>query len=93
MKCTIICYTLKKTTPTTRNKFKRELLGYTDHSNKGKYKYKRKGILQNIPHLRPIRSTIIIENKNKQKIIKFLQKYNAIYHTFNTTLQPHQFKN
>lgn len=92
MKCTLICYTLGKISPTKRNQFKRDLLGYKDHSNMGKYKYQRKGILHNTPHLRPIRSTIIVENKNKEKIIQFLKKYKATYHIFNTILQPNQLK-
>ena len=63
MKAKLICYTLGEVTPTTRNLFKRELNGYKDVSNNGKYSYVRKGLLQKLPHLMPIRSVIIIANK------------------------------
>lgn len=83
MNATLICYTLEKTTQTQRTALNRELNGYTDHSNKGKYKYKRKGILQNIPYIKPGKSVIITKKQYKNKILKTLKKYKAKTNYYN----------
>ncbi len=77
MKAKLICYTLGNVNHQIRSKFKREFFGYLDKSNKGNYKYYREGLISSIPNSRPIRSSIIIEKKNEEKIIEFLKKYNA----------------
>lgn len=92
MKGKLICYTLGKTSSTVRTKFKRELLGYKDHSNMGKYNYKRKGLLSKIPNYRPIRSVIIIKEKDKTKILSLLKKYKARYDIFNVDIKENLVK-
>lgn len=76
-----------------RSKFKRELLGYKDHSNMGKYNYQREGILSKIPNYRPIRSVIIIKEKDKNKIISLLKKYKAKYDVFGVEIKENLLKN
>jgi len=92
MNAKLICYTLGKINPARRSTFKRELNGYIDISNNSKYKYERKGLLQKIPHLTPIRSVIIVQNKDKNKITQLLNKYQAKYHSFNITIPPKHLK-
>ena len=60
-------------------KFCREFYGYKDHSQKGKYTYQRKGLLDEIPHIKinPIRTAILVRKEDSRKIINFLKKYNA----------------
>lgn len=77
MEAKIICYTLKKANDKIRSKFKRDFFGYEDKSNRGKYNYKRDGLVNQILNLRPVRSTIIVQNKDVNKVIKLLKKYNA----------------
>ena len=74
MKANLITYSLKKTTPKDKAKFFREFHGYTDKSNRGRYTYQRKGLIQEIPHLKPGKQTIIIPTKHTQKILKKLKK-------------------
>ena len=88
----LVCYTLGKISSTLRNKFKRELLGYKDHSNMGKYNYERRGILSKIPNYRPIRSVIIIKEKDKNKIISLLKRYKARYATFDVKVNENLLK-
>lgn len=88
MKGKLICYTLGDASPNERVKFKKELSGYKDHSNGGKYSYVRKGILSTIPHAKPIRSVIIVGEKDKHKITRILDKYNAEYHVFSINIKP-----
>lgn len=76
---TIICYTLRNIEPKKRTKFIRELYGYNDKSNHGKYNYQRKGILSKTKHDKPLKSIIIIKKGTTKKIIEHLKKYHAKY--------------
>ena len=73
---TIICYSLGKIDPKIRTKFNRELYGYKDKSNHGRYNYNRKGILSKTKYKKPFDSVIILNSKGK-KVIEILNKYNA----------------
>lgn len=73
----IICYSLGSIEPRLRTKFNRELYGYKDKSNHGKYTYERKGILP-LDHEKPLDSVIIIYSDPK-KVIAHLKKYGAKY--------------
>lgn len=92
MKAKLVCYTLGSISSTLRNKFKRELLGYKDYSNRGKYSYQRGGFLSEIPYYRPIRSVIVVRLQDENKIISFLTKYKAKYNIFDVTIESSLFK-
>jgi len=92
MKAKLICYTLGKIDHQGRSRFKREFFGYDDKSNKGQYKYQRKGILTDIPHSRPIRSTVIVRPKDEQKVLKFLNRYDAIIKRYEVIVDPNELK-
>ena len=74
---TIICYSLGSIEPKLRTKFNRELYGYQDSSNHGKYRYKREGLLGK-DYKKPLESTIVIKS-NVNKVIKHLKEYGAKY--------------
>lgn len=86
MNAKLICYTLGKISSTKRSAFKRELNGFIDISNNGSYKYKREGLLQKIPHLSPIRSVILVQNKDTDKLIQLLSKFKAKYYCFDVNI-------
>ena len=93
MKATLFCYTLGKLDPAKRTEFKRELFGYKDYSNRGKYRYKRKGLLDKIQHIKPIRSVIIIMKKDEKKLNELLDKYDAHYSTYLVELTKKDLEN
>ncbi len=77
----IICYTLgSKATAVQRNRFRKEFLGYIDHSNHGRFTYRRKGILDEIPHVKLIRSVVIIREEDRGKVVQCLEKHGAGYY-------------
>ena len=82
MKAIIICYSLGKANHSIRSKLKRELYGYTDKSNRGRYIYKREGILQKIPHLKPTRGVIIVPAEYADRILDVLKVYKAQIKTY-----------
>ena len=86
---TLICYTLgSETTQIQRNKLRKQLLGHLDHSNCGKYKYFRDGLLTKIPSIRLIRSAIIVKNKDAPSVLDILNEYKATVHVRTIVLTP-----
>lgn len=81
---TIICYSLGEVDPRIRTRFNRELYGYNDKSNHGRYDYKRKGILSGLKYHKPFDSVIILNSKSR-KVIEFLKKYKAKYISYRIT--------
>jgi hypothetical protein len=83
----IVCYTLgSKPTPAQRNKFRKALLGYLDHSCGGRYRYARAGLMSNIPHVKLVRSMFIIKKEDYKKVVDFLEKNGATIHMRDVTL-------
>ncbi len=79
---TLISYSHSKDTAHKEKEvFRRKFSGYNDKSNNGKYKYKRGGLLNQIPHIKVRRSLIIINDKDKMKVIKVLKQFNIEYFT------------
>lgn len=87
MKGKLICYTLGKSSHKERSKLKRELFGYIDKSNNTQYQYQRKGILDQIPHTRPIRSVIITKKEDFMMVYNVLKKYGAKAYIFDVVLK------
>jgi hypothetical protein len=82
MKGILIAFTV----PTGKNRtkasaFVKAFYGQETSSHHGKYKYRRKGILNDIPHNKLIRGVIILKSEDASKVMDFLQKQSAIYHT------------
>lgn len=82
MKAKLVCYTLGAADHAKRSSFKRELFGYVDKSNYGKHMYERKGLLDKIPNVRPIRSIVIVKRADLAKVETVLKKYGAKYQVF-----------
>ena len=73
----LVCYRLGNISPVKRTNLHRELYGYTDNSNYGKYRYHRKGLLENIKHKKVLDCAIITDERNSKSLIKILRKYKA----------------
>ena len=92
MKAKIIAYSAAKQPITLQNQLRKQINGHNDVSHGGKYKYRRTGILDKIPHIKPSRSTIIAPLKESNKIIKILKKHNAEIKTYNIQINKTEFK-
>ena len=75
MKAKLIVYELSDLDQYHKVLVNRTLFGYLDNSNKGAYQYRRKGILDKIPHLRLLRGAIIVKNKDQSKILLALKSH------------------
>jgi hypothetical protein len=58
----------------------KKLYGQKTSSQGGKYRYRRKGLLDEIPSVRLIRGVIIVEKRNKKKILELLEEFDAEVH-------------
>jgi len=78
MKAKLISYDLSKLPQWKKVEINRKLFGYTEFSNHSKYKYKREGILKNIPHIKIAKSVLIVKKTDSRKVIKNLRcKYKS----------------
>ena len=75
----IISYQLNECSSAQKTAIQRALNGHFDYSNNGIYTYKRKGLLEEIPHKIVGRGVILIAPKDKKKIVFLLKNNNAWY--------------
>lgn len=73
----LVCYRLGDISPIARTNLHRELYGYVDNSNNGRYKYRRKGFMENIKYKKVLDCVIIVNNENSKELVKILRKYKA----------------
>ncbi len=82
MNGTIILFRMPPKTPSNVvNKFCKEFYGQDTSSHRGKYQYRRHGILDDIPHHRIIRQVVIVRTEDAASVVEFLEKYDALVHT------------
>ena len=62
------------------SKFCQKFYGQDTSSWGGKYRYHRKGLMDNIPHRKLLRGVIVINSKDLEIVLKFLDEYDAQVH-------------
>jgi hypothetical protein len=78
MRGILIAYRLRTPhDPNVASALVKRLYGQSTSSQGGKYRYRRKGLLDEIPSVRLIRGVIIVEKKNKKKILELLEEFDA----------------
>ena len=74
-KVSIVKYNLKGVSVVKKTLLHRALYGYTDHSNKGKYTYKRKGVLEGLDYKKISDSALLMDTSDVDKVISITKKY------------------
>lgn len=78
MKGNIIIFRLPKNAEQRRlNQFCKKFYGQETSSHGGTYRYRRKGLLDSVPHRKIIRGVIIVPEENVKTVLKFLKEFNA----------------
>jgi hypothetical protein len=88
MDAKVVFYKQNSLDQNSKFKLRKELLGIEQKSNFSRYSYKIKGVLDEIPHYKPVDSAIIVENKHLNKIKKTLNKHKVSYEVFNINIPP-----
>ncbi len=78
----------KKTNQKSLNQFCKKFYGQETSSHGGKFRYKRKGLLDNIPHIKLIGGVVIVSNGNADRLIQFLKEYDAEFFVRDVILLP-----
>lgn len=68
-----------KMTGSNKTRFYRELYGWKNFSNFGRYIYIKDGLLSNIKHIKPTKSTIIVSIKNSKIVRDFFKKNKVVF--------------
>lgn len=78
----------KKTNQRSLNQFCKKFYGQETSSHGGQYRYRRKGLLDNIPHVKLIGGVIIVSSENSDKVMQFLKDYDAEFFIREVILLP-----
>ena len=91
MQAKVIFYSQKGIEPKQRTKFKKELAGHNDSSHGGRYKYKIKGVLNKIEHIKPANASLIIKIKDYKSIVSLMDRYSIKYRIYNINVPESHF--
>ncbi len=61
----------------TMNRFCRQFYGYLDRSSNYRYRYQRKGFLDDYPYIKPHKGVIVVRKEDAESILTFLESYDA----------------
>jgi len=56
------------------------LYGQKTTTHHGKYVYRKRGILDDIPYRKIIRGVFVIQDKDEKRIVDFLERFSAEYY-------------
>lgn len=77
----MIAYRLPKGTPNrVYTNFQKKFFGQETSSHNGKYRYRRSGFLDDVPHRSLIRGVLVVNEKDMDHVIDFLKGYDAEVH-------------
>jgi hypothetical protein len=82
----LITYTTEKLNKSEKSTLSKRLYGYLDKSNNSQYTYQRKGLLDQIKHIKICNNTFIIDKKKYEQIKKELRKRKATIKEWNIAL-------
>ncbi len=87
MNAKLVTYTTEKLNKSKKSILSKRLYGYLDKSNKCKYTYKRKGLLDNKKHLKICNNTFVIGPNDWIPVKKELRKRKATVKVWDITIE------
>ncbi len=77
----LIAYRLPKGIPNrVYTKFQKKFFGQETSSHSGRYRYRRSGLLDDVPHRNLIRGVLVVNEKDMDHVVDFLKEYDAEVH-------------
>ena len=76
--CILVFHLPKKMNNRDLGKFVKRFYGQETSTKKGKYRYRRKGLLDQIPHRKLLRGVIIIRKSDLETVMKLLIEWDAV---------------
>lgn len=87
MQAKLVTYTTKGLNKSEKSILSKRMYGYIDKSNKSRYTYRRKGILDGTQHEKVCNNTFIIRSKDWPKVRKGLRKRKATIKEWDISLK------
>ena len=85
----LIAYRLKPPhNATVASALVKKLYGQETSSHEGRYRYRRKGLLDELPHNKLIRGVLIVRKEDKDRVVELLKSFNAEVHIREVILVP-----
>ncbi len=82
MRVLIVIFHLPKGTSSARHwKFRQSVYGVTTSSGKGRYRYRRIGLLDDIPHVKLYWGAILILQRDLKRLKELLETFSAEFET------------
>jgi len=88
----VIFRILARSNQRVANIFTQKLYGQNTRTHHGKYTYHKRGLLEDIPHIRLIRGVIIVKLQDASRVEAFLKQYGAEYYIRTIELEPNDQK-
>ena len=89
MRGSIIVFRLPPGTSNTGlSKFCQRFYGQDTSSWRGKYRYHRRGLLEDVPHRKIIRGVLLVKSSDVEVVRRFLVDYDATIYTWDVQLNP-----
>jgi len=76
----------------TLNRFVQKFYGQDTSSHQGKYHHHKHGLLEDVPHIKLVRGVIIIKVEHLERVLNFLNEYNAEIYIRDVILTPEDEK-
>lgn len=76
--CIVIFHLPPRMKNSDLGKFVKHFYGQDTSTRSGKYRYRRKGLLDHIPHRKLLRGVIIIRKSDMENVMKMLIEWNAV---------------
>lgn len=87
MKAKLVTYTTEGLNKSEKSMLSKKMYGYIDKSNKSRYTYIRKGVLNDTKHIKVCNNTFIINVKDWPKVRKELRKRKATLREWDVNLK------
>ena len=71
---------MKGSDQASANRFCKKFYGQDTSSHGGRYRYRRPGFLDDIPHRRLIRGVLVLREEDRDRVVEFLRGYGAEIH-------------
>jgi len=71
---------MKASDQASANKFCKKFYGQDTSSHGGRYRYRRPGFLDDVPHRRLIRGVLVLREEDRDRVVEFLRGYGAEIH-------------
>ena len=92
MKAEIVTYETKGMSNSKRSIISKVIFGYIDRTKGSQYTYKRKGIVESVPHVAITKKTVVVISADATKIKKVIKDRGATVNSWKIDIKEEEMK-